>query len=136
MTPQSKKYERSYAAELMRIAWGDFSGARDLFAAKTKRAENIYLLAQQALEKGLKAVLCSNGHPVPFVHDIGIVVAMLQGAQVPPPFGFDLNDLTQYATIRRYLEGKEEYDEEEIVAVLSAVEEALNWCDLNISKEQ
>lgn len=66
-----------------------------------------------------------------FIQDIAALVALV-GAIEEPPFGYDLNDLTEFAAIRRYLEGYEEYSSEEVAAVLQAVQEALVWCQTKI----
>jgi HEPN domain-containing protein len=130
---KSKKFNKQYAHELMSIAHADLESAFDLQKADTKRKENIYLLAQQALEKALKAVLCWHEKPVPFIHDISALVALVGAIEVPP-FGYDLNDLTEFAAIRRYLEGYEEYSAEEVAAVLRAVKDALVWCKSKVTQ--
>jgi HEPN domain-containing protein len=127
MVVKSKKFDKKYALELMRIAEQDLESAKALALTAAKRKENVFLLAQQALEKGLKAVICWRGKELPFVHDIGILVTVLSdGAKVP--FGYSLNDLSEFAAIRRYLEGFEQYSTEEVEGVLNAVSEALTWC--------
>ena len=128
---KSKKFNKQYAHELMSIAHADLESACDLHRVETRRKENIYLLAQQALEKALKAVLCWFEKPIPFIHDISALVALV-GTIEAPPFGYDLNDLTEFAAIRRYLEGYEEYSADEVAAVLHAVKEALFWCQSKI----
>jgi HEPN domain-containing protein len=78
------------------------------------------LLAQQSLEKALKSVLCWHEKPVPFVYEIGVLVAL--ASQVTTvPFGYELNELSEFATIRRYHEGIEEFSKEEIEIVLDRV---------------
>jgi|GEM_PF-4425948 len=57
MTKQGK-FTKSYAHELLRIAKQDLDSAQFLSKQKSLRVENVFLLAQQALEKSLKAVLC------------------------------------------------------------------------------
>ena len=121
---KSKKFKKQYARELMSIAHADLESAFDLHNVDTKRKENIYLFAHQALAKALKAVFCWFEKPIPFIHDISALVALV-GTIEAPPFGYDLNDLTEFAAIRRYMEGYEEYSKEEVAAVLRAVQEAL-----------
>ena len=124
---KAKIFSKKYAHELLSIAHLDVASARDLQAAKTQRVENIFLLAQQGLEKGLKAVLCWNDQPVPFLHDIGVLVTLVTQL-IAPPFEYELNELTEFATIRRYHEGHEEFSDVEIEEILSQVELALQWC--------
>ena len=87
------------------------------------------------MTKGLKAVLCWSEQPIPFLHDIGVLVAKLEGLGISPPFGFDLNGLSEFATIRRYLEGKENWTLDEIKGVLVQVRAACNWCQTQIPGE-
>ena len=125
-------FEKEYAKELMTIATGDLEAAKILAKQNVARVENVFLLAQQALEKSLKAVLCWQGAPVPFVHDIGTLVATIRPF-AEPPFGYDLNSLSEFATIRRYTEGRETYSEEEIAKIIDQVEAAIDWCKRQIS---
>ncbi len=125
-------FSPKYASELMKIAHGDLESAKALGQVPNTRVENVYYLGQQALEKALKAVLCAKGNPVPFVHDIGILVTKLEAKGIDAPFGYDLNSLSEYATIRRYIDGSEEYSKKEIEAVLAAVEQAVQWCAMQI----
>lgn len=127
MVGKSKVFNKLYAHELMSVGEADLDSACDLLRAGTRRKENVYFLAQQALEKALKAVLCWHGQPVPFIPDISALVTLV-GAIKEPPFGYDLNDLTEFAALRRYLEGFEEHSTEEVQEVLEAVKEALKWC--------
>ena len=56
------------------------------------------------------------------------------GLALYAPFGYDLNDLTEFAAIRRYLEGYEEYSAEEVASVLRAVKDALVWCQSKVAE--
>lgn len=72
---QEIRFNVEYAAELLRIAEGDYATARVLKDAQGIRIENAFYMAQQAIEKALKAVLIVLKQPVPMVHDLGILVA-------------------------------------------------------------
>lgn len=124
---REKKFSKEYAHELMTVALLDLESARDLQKAGTRRVENIFLLAQQSLEKALKAILCWNERPIPFLHDIGILVTLVSAIE-SPPFAYSLNELTEFAAIRRCHEGLEEFAGEEIEGVLTSVEDAVRWC--------
>ncbi len=124
---QEKIFPKVYGQELMRIALGDLQAAQLLAAANPDRKENIIYLAQQALEKALKAVICHAGQAVPLVHDIGVLLAKIPSS-LQAPFGYELASLTEYASIRRYIEGPEFLDEEEIRSTLAAVQDAVAWC--------
>jgi HEPN domain-containing protein len=128
---REKRFAKNYARELMSVSLLDLASAKDLRRAGTKRVENILLLAQQSLEKALKAVLCWNDRPIPFLHDIGILVTLVTAIE-PPPFAYTLNELTEFAAIRRYHEGLEEFTSEEIDEILARVEEGVEWCRVQI----
>ena len=126
------KFSKEYAPELMRIAWQDLSSAQFLSGQEKLRVENVFLLAQQALEKALKSVLCWHRQPIPFLHEIGVLVSKIEALGLRPPFAYSLNGLSEFATIRRYLEGKENWTEAEIVGVLAEVRAACEWCQQQI----
>lgn len=128
MTPrnQEKLFKREYAAELLRIADGDFESARILASAGTGRSENCAYHAQQSIEKAIKAVLCWMQIPVPLVHDAGILVAKLPN-NLTPPGGYDLAQLTQFATIRRYEEASFDISAEELQQILTQSKLVLDW---------
>ncbi len=127
MTKQ-QKFKREYATELLSVAKDDLLAATALQQANIARTENIFLFAQQALEKSLKAVLCAADQPIPLIHDIGVLVAKIEALGLVVPFEYSLNSLTEYATIRRYLEGKESFTADEVAEILSQVADAVTWC--------
>ena len=129
---QEKLFKKEYALELLRIAQGDYQSAAALASTQLGRPENILLLAQQGLEKSLKAVLCWHGKKVPLVHEIGTLLAKFPD-EWNPPFGYELEQLSQFASIRRYLEGSEHIDFDEIVATLEVVKKAMDWCAEQVS---
>ena len=131
MTKQGK-FDKKYAHELLLIAKQDLDSAKTLGKQLTGRVENVFLLAQQGLEKALKALLCWNDQPIPFIHDIGVLVAKLEALGLNAPFGYDLNGLSEFATIRRYTEGKESWTAAEIEALLNQVNAAITWCGQQI----
>ena len=78
MSPQrTQKYKTEYAYELLRIAQGDLESAQALYAAKTGRKENVGYLAQQCVEKCLKAVLCYKGVPVPHTNELAALLPLI-----------------------------------------------------------
>jgi HEPN domain-containing protein len=129
---QQKLFRKEYAHELLRIAQGDLQSAVALAGAGAPRPENVIYLAHQALEKALKAVLCWHGVPVPLVHEIGILVAVLPPS-LEPPFGYELDALSPFATVRRYLEGGDIITREEIDGTLAQVRAAVDWCQQQVS---
>lgn len=131
MTKQGK-FAKSYALELLRIAVQDLESAKFLSQQPDLRVENVFLLAHQGTEKALKAVLCWHESPVPFVHEIGVLVAKIESLGIQVPFGFDLNSLSEFATIRRYVEGRENWAPEEVAQILALVEAAIKWCQSKV----
>ncbi len=126
MSPQEKLYKPEYAAELLSIASGDLASARGLYKIDEGRRENIAFLVQQVIEKSVKAVLCRKKIPVPLAHDMGALVAKLPATAMPPQ-GYALNELNEYATVRRYEEGRAELTREEISRMLATAEAVLGW---------
>jgi HEPN domain-containing protein len=128
MTPsqQERVFEKNYAPELLRIAVGDYKSALALSRATDIRVENVFYLCQQAIEKSIKAVLVHLGLAVPLVHDLGSILSRL-----PPdkqsPHGYELLELNQYASIRRYEEGVWTPTAEEMSSVLQMTEEMIDW---------
>lgn len=130
MTPrnQEKVFDPKYADELLRIAEGDLATARFLLGGFDAgiRPENLFYLAQQSIEKALKAVLCGLGRPVPLVHELGALVAKMP-EDVQPVFGYELGRLNEFASTRRYEEGRFSLTREEAEDVLLVADTLLAW---------
>ena len=92
------------------------------------RFETAGFHAQQAVEKALKAVLIHLEMPVPMVHDAGILVAKLPG-DLSPPKGYDLSELTLFATELRYREGESPITKASIEAVIAVARLVISWAD-------
>jgi HEPN domain-containing protein len=59
--------------------------------------------AQQAVEKAMKAVLCSMRIAYPMTHDLELIVGVLRSNRiVPPPDADELVTLNPYGSILRY----------------------------------
>lgn len=123
---KSIKFKKEYAVELLNIAEQDLETAQTLIAARLKRKENILFHIEQAIEKALKASLCRFEIPVPMVHEISILIDRLPEG-VSPPRSEDLVDLTQFATIRRYEEGRADFTEGEVKAAYDLAKEVIAW---------
>ena len=131
---QEKTFAPKYAKELFNIAKGDFDTAVAISKSENVRLENAFFMAQQAIEKALKALLVSHEVSVPLVHDLGALLAKIPDS-LDPPYGYELNDLNQYATIRRYEEGSYQVSNEELQTVLTKTSEILNWVENNIRSQ-
>jgi HEPN domain-containing protein len=121
-----RKFRKEYAKELLAIAGEDLETARVLFKAQIKRRENILFPVEQTIEKTLKAVLCALEQPVPLVREISILIDHLPEG-IAPPEPEALVDFTQFATIRRYEEGRSEFSQEELEQAILLAERVLSW---------
>ncbi len=129
MTPDERLYKPEYAHELLRLSESDLLSAQ-ILAQGNARPETILFMAEQAVEKALKAVLCFLQQPIPISHEIILLVQKL-GKKAPPHAGAII-DLTPFATIRRYEEGKAKISNEEVQAALKVVGEVVAWCTKEI----
>lgn len=129
---KDRLYQKEYARELLAVALEDLEAGKVLAAAGLSRKENILFFAQQAVEKALKAVLCWQEKPVPLTHTLELIIDRVAQCGLSVPYGEELADWTQFATVRRYEEGKFDFTEEEISTVLSAAAEVLSWCRSSI----
>jgi len=123
---KSRKFNPEYSKELLAIAKQDLETARLLLGTELKRKENILFHIEQAIEKAIKSTLCKLQIPVPLVHELSILVDKLPEAHTPPR-AEELVDLTQFATIRRYEEGKAEITKEEISAAYDLGFQIVQW---------
>lgn len=135
MTKNYKKqlFPKEYAKELLKISEGDLGSANTLFkAGPSGRPENIIFIAQQSVEKSVKAVLVHLQIAFPLVHDLGILVALLPDDKMPPE-GFALIELNPFASVRRYHEGDVPLTKEELTASLDVAQRVVHWAKTNLS---
>lgn len=126
-------FPKEYSIELLQIAVGDLKSAEVLFESiKLGRLENILYMAQQSVEKSIKAMLIHFQLKFPFVHDIGILIALLPVDHYPPG-GFELTSLNPYASVRRYEEGRIPLESDEIQAALKAAQLVVAWASKKIN---
>ena len=123
---QERKFSPSYATELLRLAASDLESAEILHASQQGRKENIFYHIQQSCEKSLKAALVKLELPVPLIHDLAALVAKLP-ASLERPFGYELGELTQFATIRRYEEGEIILTSEEVAQGIELAKTIMTW---------
>ncbi|MBI4405339.1 MAG: HEPN domain-containing protein [Deltaproteobacteria bacterium] len=134
MGPFRKKFKREYAKTLFSIAEGDLCSARDCRSGGTGRAENVSFHAEQAIEKSLKAVICHLGLPIPMVHDLKALIAALPDKCPLPPSASKMQELSEFATIRRYEEGNYALTDEELKSAIRVAEESILWAKKVIVK--
>jgi HEPN domain-containing protein len=135
MTPHSRKFPKSYAKTLFRIAEGDFQTAKILLKYPGGRVENSLFHIQQAMEKALKALLCHHKLPIPMTHDLGALLGALPDKLPALPQGSNLTAFTEFATVRRYEEAIYELDSKELEAALRLGESVLLWAKQILSEK-
>ena len=123
---RDQKFKKSYAKELVRIAAGDFETLEVLATAGRGRPENVCFMAQQVIEKSIKAVLIARGTAIPFTHNLEILLEKLDNIDLPPEAAV-IPDLTEYANIRRYEEGVINLDSEDLASALQLAKSTLDW---------
>ena len=132
MSPKDRIYKKGYAKELHSVAHNDYLAARALSQHPEVRGETVLFMVQQAIEKGLKSVLGHLGRSIPMTRNLYGLVQRL-GDENQPPYSEELEELTPYATIRRYEEGRFEITNEDIQNSLTIAESILDWCQTRIS---
>ena len=126
MGPNEKLFKKEYAHELFKIAENDWLTAEVLSKNLNIRKETTLFNVEQSVEKSLKAVLCYLQIPIPFTHDIYAIMQKFDVNDLPPG-GYSLHDLTPFASIRRYEEGRLPLTTEEILVSLDAAKKIIQW---------
>jgi HEPN domain-containing protein len=129
---QERVFPKEYAKVLWRIAEGDYRTVAVLAKSSDYRVENAFYLAQQSIEKALKAVLVHLGIAIPMIHDLSALLSKLP-EDSDSPYGYELNALSEYATIRRYEEGSWTPSPEELEEILEKTKAMLDWAKSKIS---
>jgi HEPN domain-containing protein len=123
---QERLFPKEYAKVLWRIAEGDYLTVEVLAKASGYRVENAFYLAQQSIEKALRSVLVHRGVAIPMIHDLSALLSKLP-EDCDPPYGYELNALSEYATIRRYEEGSWIPATEELQEIMLKTKVMLDW---------
>lgn len=127
MSPTKRKYAKSFAHQLIRMSRQDLLAAEVLCGSQKIHRAVVLFHVQQSVEKSLKSVICFLGHAVPLIHDLYAIVQKLEDMKMEPPGGYNLHELTQYATVRRYEEPSFEPEEEEVRFLIIQAKEVFNW---------
>ena len=95
---------RLETTEWIKKAEADFlSMTREMNAAKDFNYDLVCFLAQQSVEKYLKALLCETSVPFPKIHDLNKLVALLpKHLDYPESFREPISRLDRYAVEFRY----------------------------------
>jgi HEPN domain-containing protein len=95
--------QRDLAEQLLQRAIDDEAAARAMVPIGSVTDMIVGMLAQQAVEKSIKAVLAARGVDFPFTHDIGGLGRICDEAEVSLPDDLSEADLlTPYAGTLRY----------------------------------
>lgn len=127
---KEQKFKKEYAVELLGIAIGDLETTIVLLNSTSGRKENICFNAQQVIEKSIKAVLCHHEIPIPFTHNLDILLDRLP-AHLSLEGSANINELSEYATIRRYEDGAIVLDQEDLEAAVEMAKSTLDWAKKN-----
>ena len=128
MSPKKgeKIFQKAYAVILLGIAREDWQSALSLAETMKGRPETSVYLAQQAIEKALRAVLVWNQVPVPLIHDLAALVAKMP-PDINPPHGYELARFNDYAGLLRYQRGHGELTQDDTLAAAEIAEEVVDW---------
>lgn len=129
---RKQKFKKETSLKLFKVANDDLYAAEVLFSAPKYRAETVLYHVQQAIEKSLKAVLISYELAVPLTHDLDVLTSELP-QEIVGSLPTNIGELTQYATIRRYLDGEELLESQDIIAALSVGRQVLVWAQSVLS---
>jgi HEPN domain-containing protein len=94
---------RDLAKQLLQRAADDEAAAKATLPIQAVTDAIVGMLAQQGVEKSIKAVLAARGVDFPFTHDLGGLVRICNNAGVSLPDDLrDVDQLTPYAGALRY----------------------------------
>ena len=98
--------ERSEAERMLALAHRDLRSLSAVTDNADFAEETFGFLAQQTVEKGLKAVLSAQGVVYPLTHNLETLFGAISGAVALEPYR-DLTGLFPYAVLFRYSEAEE-----------------------------
>jgi HEPN domain-containing protein len=110
---RTQKFKKEYSFKLFKIAKDDLYAAKILSSAPACRPETIVYHVQQCVEKCIKSTLIYLEKPIVLTHDIDALISELPeeySTKLPQGSG----ELSQFATIKRYLDGDELIEEKDI----------------------
>ena len=128
---QRNRPEPGSAADWMRHARSDLALA-GVTAPPEVLTETLCFHAQQAAEKGLKAVLVAHGHPAPRIHNIRTLIELLPARLAPPPLLNEAAALSVYAVLTRYPADVEPITEEEYQEAIALAEAVVEWAEQHV----
>ena len=112
--------------------------ARSNLIRATNRLPGIYLEdlcfdAQQAAEKAVKALLIRRGVEFPYVHDLSLLLTLLEEAgETIPELVRQAEKLNSYATITRYPDMAHPVSEQEYAEAVSIATTVVDWAQARV----
>ncbi len=111
-----------------------------LYLAKVDKTENIVFEdlcfhAQQAVEKGLKAILIKNNVEPPRTHNLIFLLNQVSKIQNIPEKAASIINLEEYSILTRYPGDYQSIGEDEYKASVRIAEEALGWIIKSLENE-
>lgn len=130
---RKQKFKLETAHKLLKVAKDDLYAAEVLMSAPKARPETILYHVQQSIEKALKAVQIQRGEAVLLTHDIDLLMSELP-ASLTNGLPQGVGELTQYATIRRYLDGEEILEAEDLTEALKIGTIFVEWASQQVQQ--
>ena len=112
--------------------------ARSNLARAANRIPGVYLEdlcfdAQQAAEKAVKALLIRRGVDFPYVHDVGLLLTLLEeDGETVPELVRQAEKLNPYATTTRYPDIAQPVSEREYADAVEIAEAVINWAQARL----
>jgi HEPN domain-containing protein len=113
----------------------------DLLIAR-RRSRGVYLVdlcfhAQQASEKALKALLIQRQVSFPFVHDLALLLTLVQNSGLTPPSGvLEAATLTRFAVTARYPGVAWSVSRAEHAEAVSIAESVIVWVESQVGDRE
>ena len=112
--------------------------ARSNLIRAANRVPGVYLEdlcfdAQQAAEKAIKALLIGRGVEFPYVHDLGLLLTLLEDAgEIVPEAVRQAEKLNPYSTATRYPDLAHPVSEQEYADAIAIAEAVVEWAQARV----
>lgn len=124
--PKLQKFKKETSVKIFKIAEADLYAAKILASAPACRPEIIVYHVQQSVEKSIKSVIIFLEKAVPLTHEIDLLTEQLpESLTINFPSG--VNELTQFATTKRYIDGDELIEKKDITIAIDCGQFFLDW---------
>ena len=131
MKAKKLKFKIETARTMLKDARDDIYAAEVLATAPHSRPETIMYHVQQCIEKSIKAFTIHCNQAVFLTHDIDVLLSDLAEQEIAMlPHG--VGELTQYATVRRYLDGDELIEKSDLLNAIKTGHVFIEWAALKI----